>query len=152
MSLQYRRGICRECNSEQLITNRSKMLCQKHNKERLESGRNKGEKKHSRVVPKKKPTGEGLIFKVILLKRGAKSEISGEFISHPSPINFAHLLAKGTNKYPLFKLREDNICIMTADEHQSFDFGRHEKLKKDPRWNWVFEKIESLKEEYMQLK
>ena len=83
--------------------------------------------------------------------RGGKSEISGERIDDPTPANFAHILAKGQSKFPLFKLYEKNIMLMTFEEHDAWDNGSIEKLKADPRWQKVFQLREELIEEYKSL-
>ena len=58
---------------------------------------------------------------------------------------FAHILPKGA--YGRFRLREDNIVLMTQDEHYMFDHQTH-KAKEDPRFDGVFKKAEELKREY----
>lgn len=104
----------------------------------------------------KKATGEADIFREILSERsiGGKvySEVSQELIENPNHFNCAHILSKAQNKYPLFKLRKDNIAILTEDEHFLLDHGDRAKLKADKRWDWLFKKAEELKQEYEQLK
>lgn len=114
----------------------------------------KKERKPYRYV--KKATGEKEIFEQILSERsiGGKvySEVSQELIESPNHFNCAHILSKAQNKYPDFKLRKDNIAILTVDEHFELDHGDKGKLKADPRWQWLFKKAEELKLEYEQLK
>lgn len=103
----------------------------------------------------KKATGEREVFQEILRERQIGgviySEVSGERIHNPNEFNCAHILSKAQNKYPLFKLRKDNIAVLTVDEHHYYDNGLKEELKKDARWKWLFEKAEELKIEYNQI-
>ena len=97
----------------------------------------------------RKPTGEMEIFKQILAERsiGGKnySQVSGELIESPNQFNLHHLLPKGS--YPAYRLNKDNIVIISEDEH--FDFHNNTaKVKADPKWKWLFDKIEELKIEY----
>lgn len=56
------------------------------------------------------------LFYEIWYSRGAKSEVSGSRIyGEPSSANFHHIIPKG--KYPEGDLDEDNIIILTMDEH-----------------------------------
>lgn len=93
-------------------------------------------------------TGELALFKEIWGERPHESEISGEAIWEFSPVNFAHILPKGT--YGKYRLNKDNIVIMAFHEHMMFDHETH-KAKADKRFDWVFEKKERLKAEYNQL-
>jgi hypothetical protein len=87
-----------------------------------------------------------LFFK-IWMERPHYSEVSGAYLGEDARAHyFAHILGKGA--YPAFKLREDNIVLLTMEEHRQFDQGDVDKLKKDPRWSKVFEKKELLKQEY----
>ncbi len=107
--------------------------------------------KRSPIKWKKEPTGEREVFQEIAKERGSRSQISGERIGFLSPINFIHVLAKGQNKYPKFILYKRNIIIGTWEEHHAYDNGSHEKLRKDPRWKWVFKLRDELIEEYKNL-
>jgi len=69
------------------------------------------------------------LFREIWNKRGYKSEISNEKIySEISSAYFHHILPK--NKYPGLDLKEDNIIIMTMDEHANVesDMYRYEEV------------------------
>lgn len=108
-------------------------------------------------APKKKKkresTGERALFVRIWNKRPQKSEISGEPlkpIDHPLWINqFAHILAKGEGQYPHYRLLEENIMLMTPDEHFKQTNQIH-KCKGDPKWDNFFLKMSILKERYME--
>lgn len=95
----------------------------------------------------RKKTGELDLFKQIWTERPHESEVSGELLYEFSPAYFAHLLSKGA--YPGFRLKKENIILMTFEEHQLFDHQTH-KAKKDKRFDWVFAKKEELKSEYYQ--
>jgi len=76
-------------------------------------------------------------FLSIWKKRAHKSEISGEPLgSEPLSIYFHHILPK--NKYSLAEFDEDNIILLTFEEHQNAEADmykyeeintRREKLK-----------------------
>ena len=96
----------------------------------------------------KKPTGEKAVFNSIWNKRPHKSQISGEKIVDARPANFMHILAKGLNKYPLFKLEEENIVLGTEEEHFIWDNARHLIPTNHKGWKMMFEKELLLKEKY----
>jgi hypothetical protein len=60
---------------------------------------------------------------------------------------FSHILAKGP--YPGFRHYKKNIVLMTWNEHQLWEFHTH-KIKDDPKWKWVFDLKDELKQEYYQ--
>ena len=150
--IKPKKGKCVDCHDdkpEQWLAKNKPPLCRWHNEKRkAEVKKSKGKSPYKYI---KKATGERELFEEILEDRGARSEISDEPIYNIGPINFIHLLAKGQGRYPLFKLNKDNIVIGTAEEHHEFDHGSQSKLREDPRWDWVFEKIEKLKREYKEL-
>lgn len=60
------------------------------------------------------------LFMILWKKRGNKSEVSGETIyGEPSSAHFHHILPKF--KYPEAKMDEENIIIMTMDEHDTVE-------------------------------
>lgn len=107
--------------------------------------------KRSTIEYKRKATGEADLFREIGTERGNKSQISGEPIFTLRPKNFMHVLAKGQNKYPKFKLYKKNIVIATDDEHDEYDHGSQEELRKLPEWKWLFELRDELLIEYKNL-
>lgn len=131
---------CVNCHERRLLVVK-KGYCQKCNN--LLKPKNKRVKKISYA---KKATGELELFYEIIAERGPHSEISGEYIVDPGPINFMHLLPKSTHR--AFRLNKDNIIIGTAEEHHVFDCTSKLKLRLDPKWDKVFEKIDKLREEY----
>lgn len=96
----------------------------------------------------KKPTGEKAVFQSIWNKRPHKSQISGDTIREAKPINFLHILAKGQNKYPDFKLEEENIILGTEEEHFIWDNARHLIPANHKGWQKLIEKEALLKEKY----
>ncbi len=104
----------------------------------------------SSVIKKKvKVTGELDLFRRLVIKRGSKSEISGEPIHDITVSAMSHILSK--KMYPAFRLREDNIVIMTPEEHREYDQGSESYLRTLPEWGWFFIKKEQLLEEYKKL-
>ena len=95
----------------------------------------------------KKATGEKEVFKMIWDERPHRSQISGKVISEATPTNFLHVLPKAKNKYPEFKLLKQNIVLGTAEEHRLWDEER-ESIRDNPKWQWVFELEETLKDKY----
>lgn len=99
----------------------------------------------------KKATGERELFKSVWENRAHVSELSGHKLGEPVVSMFAHLLPKGL--YPRFRLREDNIILLTPHEHYLLDFGTEEMRevyteKYGCDWGVVYDKIEKLKIEY----
>jgi hypothetical protein len=97
---------------------------------------------------KKKPTGEKEVFEKIWAERPHFCQICFTPIGEASPTNFMHVLAKGLNKYPKFKLNPQNILLACSDCHHIWDHARH---KVNQFFNWVFELESSLKEQYKKL-
>ena len=83
-------------------------------------------KKPKPLSAKKKVTGEAVVFDMIREEREHVSFISGigvPCIAH----NFAHCLSKAENRYPKFKLRKDNIVLLSEQEHELYDKGTEEQ-------------------------
>ncbi len=136
-----------------LVVNRSGVIS-KTNFVKLNCNRFTPDLKPDKVIkPKKvyqykrKATGEGVLFDEIWKERPHKSQISGDPIHEPAPINFMHVLAKGQNKYPKFKLLKENIVLVTDEEHFQFDNARHE-IVDDKDWIWIFLLEAELKKRY----
>lgn len=98
---------------------------------------------------KKKPTGELPMFEKIWAERGPYSEINGEPLGAFNICYFIHILAKGKNKYPEFKLLEENIVLGSLKQHHDYDNARYRCV--DPGWQKVFEKEAELKELYKEM-
>ncbi len=106
----------------------------------------KKEKVKKKYVFKKKPTGEKNLFEEIWKTRGAYSQISGEYLGEFNICYFAHVIPKGKNKYPHFKLYAQNIILMTLQQHHNWDNARHKCIGKE--WDFMYELESSLKEQY----
>lgn len=93
-------------------------------------------------------TGELEMFKQIWEERPHVSEVSGTPLlpmGHPKwHWQFAHIVSKKT--YNKFRLRKDNIVLVTPDEHDAYDKRGGTKL--DPAWIWVHKKADELRTEY----
>ena len=90
-------------------------------------------------------TGEKDLFLEIWEERAHVSQISGKHLGDtPRAHYFAHILGKGA--YPGFRLRKDNIVLMTIEEHSIFDHSG--KSKDDSRFDWVHERADRLRQEY----
>ena len=86
------------------------------------------------------------LFIYIWINRKHYSEVSGEYLGEePRAHYFSHVIGKGA--YPSFKLREDNIVLMTIEEHEQWGNRRWE-IKNDPKWRRVFELEERLIQEH----
>jgi len=71
------------------------------------------------------------VFLVLWKKRGAMSEISGEKLYSPvSSAYFHHILPK--EKYKFLELNEDNIILLTIDEHNNVENNmyKYEEINK----------------------
>jgi len=89
------------------------------------------------------------LFSIIWEEREHKSEISGLPLHGKGHSQwhwqFSHILPKGL--YPSYRLKKENIILMTPEEHQLWEFKRH-KIKDQEKWKFLFELQEKLKEEY----
>lgn len=95
---------------------------------------------------KKKPTGEAPMFQNIWEERGPYSEISKEFLGEYNVCYMAHILPKGQNKFPKFKLNPENIVILSLAQHTAWD-GYRSKCT-GPEWDWLYQKESFLKAQY----
>ena len=101
-------------------------------------------------------TGEKKVFEHIWETRERKSFLSGIPITlTPKSIFwvncFAHILPKG--QYEGFRLFDDNIQLLTPDEHSLLDQGTIEQRQKYARqnncdWNKIFDLKARLRKEY----
>lgn len=98
---------------------------------------------------KRKPTGELELFKKLFDERNSSSEITGEYLGEFNVSYMAHILPKGKNKYPHFKLNSENICIMNLMQHNNWD-GMRSKCN-GPEWASLYKKESELKKLYSEL-
>ncbi len=85
--------------------------------------------KHKPRKKKSAANKDHMFFKEIWAKRPHKSEISGRFLGDEAlSVYFHHILPK--NKYPEFRNDEENIILLTIDEHANVegDIYRYEKI------------------------
>lgn len=94
------------------------------------------------------------IFKQIWQLSNKRSFLSGLFLRNFEGTDlflncFSHVLAKGQNKYPYFKIYAKNIVLLTPGEHALFDQGsesdRMKYKEEHPYADW--DKLYKLKEE-----
>lgn len=161
---------CSECsaegnNSKQLIVNKKYKLCQRHNRIRLdlEGGvkvKSSGRIKYSRFSDTfdyctrwgfKK---EMDMYIWIWNERYHVSWFTGFPITAFNPAIFMHVLPKGLNKFPHYRLNPDNIVLGSREEHDLVDQGTQEQRnrykKKFPQFSmdeWYL-KESHLREEY----
>ena len=110
------------------------------------------------LMKPRKATGEGILFKMLFTTRKHISFISELPIDNIDHSNCAHVLAKGQNKYPKFKLLDKNIVFLTKEEHHIYDNGteeqrikyQEEKAKEGVIVNWkkLYDLRDELKKEY----
>lgn len=100
----------------------------------------------------KTPTGEREVFEQISFERDWRCFVTGQTLTELKASTFAHCLPKALNKYPLFKLYKPNIVLLSDEIHYAWDFKPRSELRKDPRFDKLFELEEQLKQEYKLLK
>ena len=99
----------------------------------IDSQNKQHEKKKGYSTIKQKPhnaTGEGVLFAALINTRPHVSFISGLPIPDISYQNCAHILPKGQNKYPRYKLLDRNIVFLTMQEHFLYDSGTEKKVRR----------------------
>lgn len=117
---------------------------------RLNEGK---EEKPFYYIPKKKHTGELVLFQTIWATRPHRSFINNEWLGDDMNVCFmAHVLPKAQNKYPKFKLYDKNIVLLSWAQHDLWDKGIRADLRLLPEWGTMFKLEEALKEEYKLLK
>jgi hypothetical protein len=159
--MDYRPGLCSGCHSEQIIVKRkaSGNLCNRCNSDRLKSRKEIKDRQARYEKPKKKESGELKLFVKIWKTRERVSFLTGKRLTNEIGTSFwfnlfAHLIPKG--KYGNFRLREDNIILLTPNEHYLLDFGTEDQrnryaLENGCNWDKVYCLQEDLKKEYRDL-
>jgi hypothetical protein len=69
----------------------------------------------------------GKVLQEIALEREHVSFVSNKPIYNIGRENFAHVLAKGKNKYPKFATYDKNIVLLTFHEHHLYDNGTEQQ-------------------------
>lgn len=157
-----KKGLCQYCNHEK----KQKQKCSKAVSEnesinrKFHNGTSQSihipsKQKGSKIQSIRKGTGEAAVFKKIAEENEPKCFVCGRYIGELTASNFAHILPKALNKYPLFKLNQNNIKLFCHDSysscHHRFDKEPRSTLK-EPMWHKVFALEEELKQEYKLLK
>jgi hypothetical protein len=98
---------------------------------------------------------ESQMYKHIWDTRKHKSFLSGKYISQPMPWNFAHVLAKGLAFFPKYRLNDNNVILLTRQEHTLLDHGNSAQIAKYEKENncnfqIIYDLYEKLKREYKQ--
>jgi hypothetical protein len=143
-------GICTRCQEEadklgvavreKMLFRSAPKLCLLHNNEFI--------RKKAKPVKTylKRATGELDMFNEIWAEREHVSFVSGETIMGDMSVWYmAHILPKGS--YQRYRLRKDNIVLLTKEEHTLFDHASH-KIKDDPMWQPLLELKQEMKEMY----
>lgn len=97
----------------------------------------------------KEPQNQTHLFNQVWNERPHVSEVSREPLLPKGHAQwhwqFQHILPKGL--YGKFKLRKDNIILLTAIEHYNVTNMEY-LVKDDPKWKVYYERKEKLKQEY----
>jgi len=146
-------GKCSGCNQIRPISNKKHMMCFKCNQYRRS--------KEKRKVNKIKDKDYSLIdlYKEIWYERGMKCYFTGKPLNYEIGTSlwrscFMHVLAKGQNKYPLFKLYKANIILVDPSIHHEYDHGTEDKLRVllGDKLEELYSIKDKLKNEYLKLK
>ena len=104
--------------------------------------------KRSAIKQKKKVTGEAALFRQIAEERPWIDFVTGERLPFLTPTSFLHVLPKAKNRYYKMQLYKKNIVLGSDDTHFAWDNRPRSELRKDPKWNKMFELEAELLEEY----
>lgn len=109
----------------------------------------------------KKATGELGLFLQLWQDRPHVSFLSGIPLDEFNVNMCSHILAKGQNKYPRFKLKPENIQFLTEMEHYLYDNGTMDSRARyklelmdmgyDCDWEKIWKLRDTLKEKYKKL-
>ena len=122
----------------------------------------KAHKVHTGINDSKPETfSQSELFKKIWETRPHYSELSGQPLDNIINIPyywvwcFAHILPKG--KYPMFKFEEENIVLVSPEEHRLIDFGTfdermdyNKKARYPANWDIFYQRKEYLKVKYQE--
>lgn len=144
-------GCCIECKQESIIAVK-KGYCQKCNWDKKQAKKKAAGKKSGKYQYVKKATGEMEMFEEIAAEREWIDFVTGEKLWELKPSQFMHVLPKALNKYPKFKLYKNNIVLGSDDTHFKWDHTPRSELRKDPKWDKLFDLEKELKNEYADLR
>jgi hypothetical protein len=152
-------GFCDKCNYERKQGNKSQRKTtdtpnlRGSGRYKVDVGRRQEIAREAvRRLSSKNPTGEREIFAEISNERDWRCYVTGIELKELKASQFAHVLPKALNKYPLFKLYKNNIVLLSDEVHYAWDFKPRSELKKDSRFDKLFVLEEELKQEYKLLK
>ena len=157
MGLHYTKDICTCHGKERFIVKKilPNKYCHEGNQTRLKARKEVRESNDTKKPRKslsryRKPTGEKVLFDMILFTKPNISFVSGKKLTDWDKKNYQccmHVLAKGG--YPSFRLNQKNIVFGTAEEHRLFDQGtelqRQQYQNRTPGCDW--QKLYDLKEQ-----
>ena len=104
--------------------------------------------KRSPIKKKFKSSGEKEIFTEIAEEREWVCFVTGEKLWELTPTQFLHVLPKALNRYPKYKLYKKNIVLGTNEVHFKWDKSPRSELRKDPKFDELFELEEELLNQY----
>lgn len=121
--MQYTVEICKGCGRKRLIVNRTRMLCDRCNQERLHGcSREERYSKKQRVKKSKTSSGELALFKEIWSEREHICCKCGRVLLEPMRVHyFSHIHSKGAR--PDLRLNKDNIELLCMECHHKYEFG-----------------------------
>lgn len=104
--------------------------------------------KRTRIKYKPKNTGQVDVFETIASERDWKCFVTDKYLTVLTATQFLHVLPKALNKYPKYKTYAKNIVLATDEVHHLWDHTSREDLKKDKRFDKLFELEAELKAQY----
>lgn len=107
--------------------------------------------KRTAIKKGRKSTGEKEIFEEIAAEREWVCYVTDEKLTQLTPTQFMHVLPKALNKYPLFKLKKENIVLATDEIHFKWDHMPRSVVAKDQKFDKLFALESELKIEYKNL-
>lgn len=92
-------------------------------------------------VGKSKPNLDHVLFKAIWSKRPHRSEVSNLYLGTEAlSTYFHHILPK--NKYPEIRMDEENIILLTVDEHANVESNIYKYEEINTRRNHLLKKYD----------
>lgn len=147
-------GIC-ICHKQHRMLVVKAGFCAEGNFEQKQAKKKASGKKASKSFASysyKEPTGEASMFEEIAEEREWICYVTGVTLFELKPSQFLHVLPKALNKFPLYKLYKENIVLGTDEIHFLWDKTPRSELKKDHRFDKLFELEAKLKAQYPEIK
>ena len=151
--MNYKKGICLECNQEKYIVKAFYKLCNDCNDKRLEAQKEQkpkqGLKKSSIKYKTRKPTGEGVLFEAIWNTRKHVCVSCDNSLGNDAKVSFfSHIIQKG--KRNDLRLLDRNIVLECEPCHHTWDFGTLEQKSKMKSFDKKMEFIKEMDNELYQ--